>query len=226
MKYELLLADADGTLFDFHAAESQALKNTFFHFQVADTQEHRALYQMINTNLWTQYEKGLITQKEIENQRFEDWYKEIYGVSGKGMEIEEYYIQQLGKGTQLLFGAQAFVEKISEYMPIEIVTNGITCVQVNRLQSSAIAKNIQGLWISEEIGMAKPHPKMIHLAIEKYSIDKKKVIFLGDSLQADIGAANNAGIDSIWITREKRRNKAATYQVSSLSEVEKILLKE
>jgi len=39
MKYRVLLADADGTLFDFHKGEAIAIAETFRHFGIPDTQE-------------------------------------------------------------------------------------------------------------------------------------------------------------------------------------------
>ena len=127
-------------------------------------------------------------------------------------------------GSQLLPGAKEFVQRVSQYMPIDIVTNGITTVQNGRLRGSAIKNGISNLWISEEAGHAKPHPKMIELAIEKHGTAPEKVVMLGDSLRADVGAAKAAGIDSIWITNEKQSKNKATYQVSSLLEAEKIIL--
>lgn len=224
MKYQLLLADADGTLFDFHAAEKNALKNTFAYVQIEDTQEYRDLYQSINQQLWADYEKGKVTRREIEDRRFEIWYQTITGQEGRGVEIEEYYVNQLAKGSQLLPEAQHFVEKISDHMPIEIVTNGIAYVQKNRLAASLIKDLISGIWISEEVGKAKPNPKMVNSAINKYQLDKRRVVLLGDSLKADVGAAVAAGIDCIWITNDEKKNSQATYQVSSLVQAREIIL--
>ena len=61
MAYQLLLADADGTLFDFDHTEDQALRATFETFNIDDTQENRDLYQKINKKLWEDYEKGQVT---------------------------------------------------------------------------------------------------------------------------------------------------------------------
>lgn len=224
MRYQLLLADADGTLFDFDTAEKRALKQTFDYCRVDYSEENIALYQKINGQLWKEYERGTITQQDIEDRRFEQWYAAITGENGRGDDIEQYYIQRLGEGADLLFGAEDFVKKVKEHMPIEIVTNGITSVQKSRLSASSIQPYISGLWISAQVGKSKPDPKMLHLAMEKHQIDKRKVILIGDSLKADIGAAQRAGIDCIWLTAEKKRNKMATYQCASLEEALKIVL--
>ncbi len=225
MAYQLLLADADGTLFDFDHTEDQALRATFETFNIDDTQENRDLYQKINKKLWEDYEKGQVTQRDIEDTRFEQLYKALMGKAGFGIEIEAHYVLHLAKGNRLLTGARAFINEVSQIMPVEIVTNGITYVQKERLRRSAIAGQISGVWISEEVGHAKPNPKMVEMAMDKYKIDKSKVVLLGDSLKADVGAANAAGIDSIWLTSQQEKNPKATYQVSSLEEAKEILFK-
>lgn len=50
-KYTTLLFDADGTLLDFHAAEQQALINTFKKHQIPLTPELKEAYEKINTSL-------------------------------------------------------------------------------------------------------------------------------------------------------------------------------
>ncbi len=224
MKYQLLLVDADHTLFDFDKTEEVSLKNTFEKYGIEYEAKSIDLYQTINRELWDEYEKGKISQKNIQETRFEKWYLVLKGEEGRGIEIETYYEEQLAKGYYLLPGATDFVKNISNYMPVEIVTNGITFVQKSRLALSEIRNFINDIWISEEIGKAKPDPKMINKAIDKHQIDKGKVVFLGDSLKADIGAANRAGIDSIWLTLENQRNKKATYQVMFLEEAQKIIV--
>jgi FMN phosphatase YigB (HAD superfamily) len=80
--------------------------------------------------------------------------------------------------------------------------------------------------VSEEVGAPKPDPRMINMTLNKYFANKKDAVMLGDSLSADIAAAQNAGIDSIWLHRPTHTeiSSPATYNVNCLEEAESILL--
>ena len=56
--------------------------------------------------------------------------------------------------------------------------------------------------------------------------DKRRVLMLGDSVAADIGAAGNAGVDSILITNggPVPETGGATYVVSTLAQAATIAL--
>jgi FMN phosphatase YigB (HAD superfamily) len=74
-------------------------------------------------------------------------------------------------------------------------------VQRSRFTDCVLSPYIAGLVISEEVGHAKPHPAMIHKAMELAGVaDPRRAVVFGDSVTADIGAARNAGVDSILYT--------------------------
>ncbi len=50
-------------------------------------------------------------------------------------------------------------------------------------------------------GYRKPHPRIFQLALEKLNARPEEVAMVGDTLNADIVGANQAGLYSIWITR-------------------------
>jgi putative hydrolase of the HAD superfamily len=47
----------------------------------------------------------------------------------------------------------------------------------------------------------KPHPRIFQVAVAHWNIPASEIAMVGDTLEADILGANNAGLFSIWITR-------------------------
>lgn len=54
-------------------------------------------------------------------------------------------------------------------------------------------------------GYRKPHHRIFQLALEQINARPEEVAMVGDTLNADIMGANQAGIYSIWITRRTTR---------------------
>ena len=81
--------------------------------------------------------------------------------------------------------------------------------------------------ISEEVGAAKPDPRMIEEALQMVRCgDKSRALMLGDSLTSDIAGAVNAGVDSCWFNPHGKENTTAirpTYEVRSLEQVDELL---
>ena len=64
MKYEIILFDADETLFDFKRSESYAFENTMLEFNIEYNEDHHLkLYSDINSAIWKEFEIGAITQE-------------------------------------------------------------------------------------------------------------------------------------------------------------------
>lgn len=220
-QYELLLFDLDGTLMDFESIEKRALQATFEQFDIEHNEENIALYLKGNHALWRELEQGIRNLGSIRNERFFRFLQALRRDTGQSNVISEYFIQQLYTGEDLLPHALESLKAMRNGHKIALVTNGYSDVQRARLSTSPIKDLIDGLYISEETGHSKPSPYMIERAMEDFGIEnKKRVLFIGDSLSSDIGAANNAGVDSVLIA--KQANAKATYCVQNIAEVVEI----
>lgn len=56
---------------------------------------------------------------------------------------------------------------------------------------------------SEQLKIYKPDPAMFNFAIEEMGLKKNEVLMVGDSPISDISGAKKAGIQIVWINRQK-----------------------
>lgn len=57
------------------------------------------------------------------------------------------------------------------------------------------------IYTSEEFGLRKPHPRLFHTLLDDWGMSPAQVIMVGDTLNADVLGAHNAGMRGIWIDR-------------------------
>lgn len=226
-RYDVLLCDADDTIFDFGRAEENAFALACEKVGIEATAERLALYSEINSSLWKLLEQGGITQKELRVRRFERFLAAI----GRD-ELDEHamataFVDALGLQSVPLRGAVEAVKRWSRVLPVIIVTNGIARVQRSRMDKSPVKAFISGLVISEEIGAVKPDPRMIEAGMRLAGVtDKRRVLMLGDSLSSDMAAAANAGVDACWLNPRGEKNERGLpirYTIDSLDEVDALL---
>ena len=227
MRYQYLLIDNDNTLMDFNAAEAKALIDvlTAHNLPTDDATVHR--YHEINDALWKALERGETTQPKLKVERF----RQLLAVLGREdidpAVMGAEYAAGLGNHADLLPGAEEFMHAVHGKMKIALVSNGVSAIQRSRLAKCPLTPLFDAIVISEEVGVAKPDPKLLHVAMEMLGCtDKSQAVMMGDSLSADIPAAVNAGVDSIFFSLKGKVSGAATYTVFNHQEALKILTEE
>ena len=238
MSYKLVLIDLDDTLFDYPKTEKTAFRNTFeelgfFVESKLSNDKKEEIYEKIkdrykdvNFQLWKDLEKGTVDKDRLKIVRFEKIIEE-FDLKYNPYEMSELYLKKLGEG---IFPFEA-TEKLCEYLhskyKVGIVTNGIKEVQHSRIENSAIAKYIDKIIISDEVGVNKPDKRIFEYAINYFEImDKSEVIMIGDSLGADIKGGQNAGIDTCWVNLRNNVNDTGIipkYEVNKLEKLFEIL---
>ena len=238
MNYKLVLIDLDDTLFDYPKTEKTAFRNTFeeLGFFVKselsnDKKEEiyekvKDRYKDVNLQLWKDLEKGAVDKDRLKIVRFEKIIGE-FDLKYDPYKMSELYLKKLGEG---IFPFEA-TEKLCEYLhskyKVGIVTNGIKEVQHSRIENSTIAKYIDKIIISDEVGVNKPDKRIFEYAMNYFEImDKSEVIMIGDSLGADIKGGQNAGIDTCWVNLRNNVNDTGIvpkYEVRKLEELFEIL---
>ena len=227
-RYDVLLCDADNTIFDFEKAEEYAFELTLRQMGIEGGLSLLGTYSAINQALWKLLEQGGITQKVLRVRRFEQFLEVIGRTDINAQEMATVYADNLGMQSVPLDGAIEAVERWSKILPVIIVTNGISRIQHGRMNGSPVKQYIAGMVISEEVGVAKPDPKMLYMGMEMTGVaDKTRALMLGDSLSSDIAAAANAQVDACWFNPKGAENKKGLpvkYEIRSLDEVDGILL--
>ena len=81
-----------------------------------------------------------------------------------------------------------------------IVSNGATSQQQAKLDKTGFGDLVDGVVISEAVGVEKPDPRIFQIAIDLVpGQDLDGAWHVGDSAEADVQGAHNAGIRSIYL---------------------------
>ena len=145
-------------------------------------------------------------------------------IGGKEYTIEKCRVQKscdLVKlsGIDTMEAAQALRGKVKQYA----VTNGTRIAQERKLKGSGLAELLDGVFISEILGVEKPGIGFFQQVWEKigtYAPDE--VMIVGDSLTSDIQGGNNAGILCCWFNPKGApapENLRIDYNIQTLSQI-------
>ncbi len=222
MKYDWIFFDADGTLFDYDAAEAAALEGAFEACGLPYEPEIGPLYSEINARIWRDFEFGKISQEKLKTARFDRLFDALE-LTADAEEFSRRYLAILGAQTALLDGAEELLRDLTSKVEMLLITNGLAEVQVPRFAASSIRDCFTEIVISGEIGLAKPDPAIFDFAFDRIDRPaKERVLMIGDNLGSDILGGANFGLDTCWYNPAGAANGHAvepTYEIRELREI-------
>jgi len=228
-RYDVILMDADNTLFDFSKAEATALDRAFFHYGYEYSDTVCNAYREINKKLWKQLEGSLISVTELQYQRFFRLFT-LLDIEEDPTEFNLHYLDELADCSQLVDGAEDICRLLQRHCRLAIVTNGVSKTQHRRIDQSSVKDCFEAVFVSGDIGCQKPQKEFFDVVFADLNIpDPDRVLIVGDSLASDILGGNNAGIAACWYNPNGAQNETmviADYEIQSLYELNDIIFPE
>ena len=219
----IFLVDADDTILDFHGASAVALKTAFVENGIAWEERYLSEFKKINAGLWEALERKELTRKTLMDTRFHIFLRYLGMENVDADTFNKTFLQHLATHPIFIEGAQEFLVSLRTLGRVYIVTNGTAWIQKSRFDISNLWSYAEEVFISDLIGYDKPAKEYTDFVLAHIpDFEKEKAVWIGDSLSADIRAANDAGITSIWFNRHKKECTGEVqpdYNFESLAEI-------
>ena len=230
MKYKHIFFDLDHTLWDFDSNSRLTLKELYVLFElekkgVTDFDLFHKNYLDHNNMLWARYRNGYIKVDEMRWKRM--WLTLIdfkIGDEVLARKMGDAFLDKLPL-RNILF---PYTIEILQYLTdkqykLHLITNGFEFTQHSKLKNSGIDKFFIEVITSEGSNSLKPRKEIFEYAFNKASSQCHECIMIGDSIEADIQGAINAGIDQVYVNHTNAEPSIKpTFMVHSLKELENI----
>ena len=228
-KYKYLLWDIDGTVLDFLASESYAIKFLFNKFNIGIcTDEMLKQYSEINIKYWQKLERNELTKPEILVGRFREFFDKIGVDTSLAESFNLQYQVTLGDHIEFVLGAKENLLQEKGKYTLVAVTNGTKIAQEKKLRLSGLDEIFDYIFISENVGVEKPNIEYFEHVFNSLGIsDKREVLIIGDSLTSDMRGGDIAGIDTCWFNPNHKTNNIGvkvTYEIDSFDKLDEVII--
>lgn len=218
--------DLDHTLWDFDKNSELTFDGIFnrIHPEII-TKQFIEKYVPINQACWKLYQYDKITHEELRYKRLKNSFDAInYAISDEEIdEISIDYIRFLPENSHLFDGAIELLEYLKPNYNLHIITNGFADVQFKKINNSKIANFFHTVTNSEMAGVKKPNPTIFDFALDLAKAKKENSIMIGDSLDADVQGALDAGLDAIYFNENNIEVENNIKHINHLLELKKYL---
>tara|TARA_B100000686_G_C16474886_1_gene804054 strand:- start:110 stop:838 length:729 start_codon:yes stop_codon:yes gene_type:complete len=111
--------------------------------------------------------------------------------------------------------------------PMGIISNTTNPVfmKMTELENSGLKKHFDFALYSSNYPYRKPHPSIFQLAASHFQVPTQEILFVGDSLTADILGAQGVGMKTAWLNRKNKKaesNISPDFELNSLEDLLRI----
>lgn len=218
--------DLDHTLWDFDRNSGLAFQRVFQKHNIdLPLTDFLREYEPINLQYWKKFREDQVSKEELRRGRLTETF-DIFKINFPMETIDSLahcYIEELPVDNHLFIGAIEILDYLSEKYKLHIITNGFEEVQHLKLRNSGIRKYFNTVTTSEETGIKKPHRIIFEAALRKATVISQRSVMIGDSFEADILGAKNAGMHTLFFNYRKENVAAPHFTINELSEIKKHL---
>ena len=232
-RYDVLFIDLDDTLYDFTTNSTNAYREVYalmdYDRWFDDFDHYYRLYWERNRELWVLYGDNKITKEQLNAERY-TYPLHAMGVpdaDAVGARFWEESMKRLPLGKQLMPHAREVLEYLRPRYKMYILSNGFSELQARKMQSAGIGHYFDGVVLSDDIGVNKPHRAIFEHALHVAGVTADRALMIGDNYEVDAKGAYGAGIDQVFyntagieLAPDQWR---PTYLINSLLELKDIL---
>ncbi len=228
--YRYLFFDLDHTLWDFDSNAKQTLEElhrtlSLHDRGITDFDRFYRTYLLHNEKLWDRYRKGFIKVDELRWKRM--WHTLLDFKIG-----DDKLARAMGDEFLRLLPTRRLVFphtiELLDYLrnkgyELHLITNGFEKTQHEKIKNAGLTGYFGQVITSEGSNSLKPHKEIFDYAFTLTGARADNSIMIGDSIDADIMGAANAGMDQVYVNHTNSvTDFKPTYTVYSLKEMENI----
>ncbi|PSU32048.1 HAD family hydrolase [Photobacterium lutimaris] len=214
----MIFFDLDNTLLDHDGAEQDAIRDFAKRYcdDIIDCPDGiETMWRAITDEKRRQWRAGALNFEGLRRARISALFRRPLSEEQADRLIAEYY-EHYRQYWRLFPDVLPALEKLRDVEPLAIITNGFTYHQEAKLQATGIREFFSYLVISEQVGAAKPDPRIFQRALKQSGKQAHECWYIGNHPHNDAMAASQLGFKAVWLNRQKLDTKVSTRVVRSL----------
>lgn len=220
MRWKTICFDLDNTLFSHEQAFEKAIRHCYkrqlehwlekgLEIKAVNEDVWFDVFKQNSDRYWDQFEHQIVDALTYRRLRYYDTmtaFKLPYS-DEEADQFHAFYYDIVYQFSKPFAGLESLFKRlISEDIQVGIITNGTVDTQYKKVRELGLDHYIQKefIFISEQLGIAKPDKRIFSHALQVLGADKAKPLFVGDSWEHDVAGAIESGWDAIYLNSRSK----------------------
>lgn len=219
--YKAIFFDLDDTILNFKSCSESALGKAFSRLNLEFDSYVFEEFSTIDRQLWVRQRHGLLTVQNVIDARF-GMLLENLRIEADKEQLKDIFQNNLYYEYCLEPHAREALVYLKRKFALFAASNGIKAMQSSRLEKGCLSDLFSDVYVSDEIGHEKPDSRFFDEILRRSGFKKEEVLFVGDSLEADIIGAAKSGMETCWYNPHHTENTGAVksnYTIETLAQL-------
>lgn len=231
-KIRAAFVDIDNTLLSFDKFVEKTTADGFELFGLPHYEPYMAdIIHKVNGTFWAKIESGELTVEQLRRDRWNAIFAAL-GFKADGVAFEKYFSGSLNESAIPEDGAFDLLNALKDHSCIICAaSNAPTGQQPHRLDLAGMRGYFDFIFVSDELGAAKPSKEFFDLSFAQLNsgrenpISPSECIMIGDSLSSDISGGRSYGMKTCYFTRGRSvsDSSVADYIAPTLADAVRLL---
>jgi len=223
---EHLFFDLDHTLWDFDRNSKLAYGHIFETEKIdLSLDVFIEKYEPLNLEFWRRFRESEISKEQLRYQRLKASFDACnYEISDPMIhKMADLYLDYLPRYNHLFPNCLEVLDLLKKDYQLHLITNGFDVVQGHKVKNSGLQGYFPYMLTAETAGTKKPDTKIFERALSDTGATSSNSVMIGDSYEADIQGAKNAGWRTIWFHTTQQPIPEGEIVVHDLAELYSLL---
>lgn len=195
--YKAIFFDLDDTLIDFSSCQKLAIDLLYKECQKELSIEKalfRKYFLQINRKLWDEVESSTLSVSDLRFERF-NLLVDRLSLSKSPNKLASIFEGYIAENIRFYPGVWDALLFLKKHHQLGIVTNGLTSLQLKKMQTLGLLNLFDDFVIAESVGFAKPDSRIFTYLLQKMGIKNSECLMVGDSVSSDYLGSLRIGMD-------------------------------
>lgn len=196
--------DIDDTLYDQLEPFKNACQEVFGSQYEFNVQELFKSSRRYSDEVFQDAGNGIISMDEMYIYRMKKAFEDIgINITDRDALHFQHIYERKQRNLFLTATMRKILEVCGSRFLLGVISNGPSLHQWDKVRQLCLEKYIpkENIFISEDLGIAKPDSAIFHYAAKRCKIKEKDCVYIGDNYINDIAGAKEAGWQTIWLNR-------------------------
>ena len=205
-----VLFDLDDTLCDFAGARRRGLAAAFAPLEPSAAEAALRLWGELEPGLYRYFSRRVLSRDGYRRLRFAAVLSAVrgthagavpepYDLARAAAAINPAFMTEVNDRVTPVSGAVECLRALAERgVGCHVLTNGPLDGQQRKLAVTGLRDLVDRVYVSEELGVAKPDPEVFRRVLADLAAPADQVLMVGDSFDYDVAPARAIGLPALW----------------------------